>query len=219
MTISSVEGSESRYIANFVRFLIDGYISGRSSPRLESFYEKSVEYSYHVNPLLLAQIMVFFRVMVGPCKCLAVLQVAIMARISATTWAKAFYNTISQTPKDILNVVGVLQDMNLKMTNAMRKGYGLALERFTEKELAACISKKENPRLIDVIILVHPKHTHAIGRILDHKVHKVTQKPEQVNMKNLFKYKVEAETDIQEFIIKISTLQFKSETHQRTTKR
>jgi 60 kDa SS-A/Ro ribonucleoprotein len=85
-------------------------------------------------------------------------------------WAKDFYNRIVYRPDDMCEILSYHFAKNGKETNAMRKGFAKAFERFDKYALAKYRGEGKGIKLIDVVNLVHPvpveKNAEAINALV-----------------------------------------------------
>lgn len=76
--------------------------------------------------------------------------------IGGKTWAKSFYDKIVYRPDDMAEILSYHFAKNGKETNAMRKGFAKAFEKFDRYALAKYRGEGKSMKLIDVVNIVHP---------------------------------------------------------------
>jgi 60 kDa SS-A/Ro ribonucleoprotein len=90
--------------------------------------------------------------------------------LSGKAWAKDFYNKIIYRPDDMAEILSYHLTKNGKETNAMKKGFAKAFERFDSYSLAKYRGEGKVVKLIDVVNLVHPipveKNKEAINALV-----------------------------------------------------
>lgn len=90
--------------------------------------------------------------------------------ITGKPWAKNFYNKIIYRPDDMGEILSYHFSKNGKETNAMKKGFAKAFERFDKYSLAKYRGEGKGMKLIDVVNIVHPvpveKNAEAINALV-----------------------------------------------------
>lgn len=76
--------------------------------------------------------------------------------ISGEKWAKDFYNAIVYRPDDMSEILSYHLQVNGKITNAMKKGFAKAFERFDAYQLGKYRGEQKAIKLVDVVNLIHP---------------------------------------------------------------
>lgn len=81
-----------------------------------------------------------------------------LARVSGEKWTRRFFNKIVYRVDDMLEIIAYyLEDNGGKpLTNAMKKGFRDALNRFDEYHLAKYRKENSEVKLVDLFNLVHP---------------------------------------------------------------
>lgn len=209
MTNISLTGTDHKLLNDFLKYIIEAYSVDIEIYNNDYSYEKASKYSYGVEPLLTCQIIYFFRTNIGPSYVLALLQVVNMGRIQETRWAKGFYSNLALTPQDLLDVFAILHKYNLKPTNAMKKGYAMAFQNFSEYDLGGYLSVDHDVQLIDIVNLVHPKGTLAIEKLIKRKLTTAVRMVEELDYDKLDLTKKAINSDLEGFIEKVSSLRFR----------
>ena len=91
--------------------------------------------------------------------------------IGGATWGKNFYDKVVHRVDDMLEIIACHISRKQKITNAMKKGFASALERFDEYQLAKYKGEGKTVKLVDVVNLVHPvqseKNNGAIEKLIN----------------------------------------------------
>lgn len=95
-----------------------------------------------------------------------VASVALAKRVKGEEWTKRFYEKVARRPDDILEVLALLEAQKIKLPNAMRKGFGAALSRFDEYQLAKYRKDGASVSLVDAVNILHPKSTEALTALM-----------------------------------------------------
>lgn len=94
--------------------------------------------------------------------------------ISGEFWTADFYTAIVNRPDDMTEILSYHTVKNGKMTNAMKKGFAKAFDKFDRYTLSKYRGEDKEYRLIDVVKLVHPvpieKNGEAITDLLKGKL-------------------------------------------------
>ncbi len=78
-------------------------------------------------------------------------------RASGQSWAKRFYDQIVVRPDDMSEIFAAYQAIGGdKMTNAMKKGFSAAFDRFDAYQIAKYRGEKKVIKLVDIVNLIHP---------------------------------------------------------------
>ena len=81
-------------------------------------------------------------------------------------WMKDFLNAIIYRPDDILEISAYYDIKNNPIRACMKKGFGKALSRFNEYELAKYRAPTKSLNLVDCVNLFHPKATPALTKLV-----------------------------------------------------
>lgn len=87
-------------------------------------------------------------------------------QVHGETWLKEFYNKVVVRPDDMLEIISYIKANKYKLPNALKKGFSLALQEFSEYEVAKYKKTSKSMSLVDVVNLVHPKPTEAISKLV-----------------------------------------------------
>jgi len=88
--------------------------------------------------------------------------------VKGQPWTASFYDKVVHRPDDALEILAYYLAVYSKpIPNALKKGLGAALSRFDEYQLAKYRKSGAEISLVDVVNLVHPKHTEALKKLVD----------------------------------------------------
>lgn len=88
--------------------------------------------------------------------------------LSGKWYAKSFYNKIVHRVDDMQEILAVIQSTSQKcVPNAVRKWFKKAFERFDAYQLAKYRTEGKAIKLVDIVNLVHPKHTPELKKLID----------------------------------------------------
>jgi 60 kDa SS-A/Ro ribonucleoprotein len=90
----------------------------------------------------------------------------IAGQVHGEPWLKNFYNKIIVRPDDMLEILAYLKKNNIKIPNALKKGFAQALQSYSEYELGKYKKTSKTISLVDVVNLVHPKPTPATTALI-----------------------------------------------------
>lgn len=102
---------------------------------------------------------VFARIQIGMRSITHVVASELSSYVSGKQWAKEFYSNIINRPDDISEIIAYHKLQGYKITNAMKKGFAMALNRFSEYQLAKYKMENKSIKLVDILNLIHPKPT------------------------------------------------------------
>lgn len=81
---------------------------------------------------------------------------------------RAVYSGIAQRPDDVCEILAYyLSRFGRPIPNSMKRGLGDALSSFDEYQLGKYRGGKRYVSLVDAVNLCHPKHTDAIGKLMN----------------------------------------------------
>ncbi|MEM9258933.1 MAG: TROVE domain-containing protein [Bacteroidota bacterium] len=97
------------------------------------------------------------------------------ARLSGNAEAKQFYQAIVVRPDDMLEITAALRTLQQTgLTNAMKKGFAAAFDRFDGYQLAKYRGEGKEVKLVDLVNLVHPvptkRNAKAMQQLVDGKL-------------------------------------------------
>lgn len=132
----------------------------------DKFYESANETFERVKHLTLtndkkfaAQAAIYARTVFGMRSITHVLASELAKYVKGELWAKSFYEKIVYRPDDMMEILSYHVANNGNESNAMKKGFAKAFDKFDKYTLAKYRGASKGFKLIDVVNLVHPKPT------------------------------------------------------------
>lgn len=119
-----------------------------------------------VEPRFAAQAAMYARTKFGMRSISHVVAGELCKRVSGQPWMKEFLNSVVYRADDILEIVAYYDTRKNKETHAMRKGFGKALTRLNEYELAKYKGDRRSIGMVDVCNMFHPKGNAAISKLM-----------------------------------------------------
>ena len=87
--------------------------------------------------------------------------------VKGATWTAGFYDRVVHRPDDAIEILACYTGAFGKpVPNSLKKGVGRALARFDEYQLAKYRKDRAELSLVDVVNLVHPPATEALGKLV-----------------------------------------------------
>lgn len=115
-----------------------------------------------VDPQFAAKAAVFTRNEFGMRSISHALAAGLAAKAAGTSWGRNFYDRIVRRPDDMLEITAAYlnaEGSGKHLTNAMKKGFAAAFDRFDGYQLAKYRGEGKAVKLIDVVNLVRPVPT------------------------------------------------------------
>lgn len=142
-------------------FLEEQYYRQQALERLFTLVEEAPD------PAFAARTALFARREFGMRSVSHVAAAILAARVKGEQWTKGFFDRIVVRPDDALEIMTVyLQRYGKPVPNALKKGLGAALARFDGFRLAKYRAEGKELSLVDLVNLVHPPHTEALGELI-----------------------------------------------------
>lgn len=91
---------------------------------------------------------------------------ALAPHARSAPWKRKFYDRIVQRPDDAVEIISYIKATQKKIPNAVKRGIGDALARFDQYAIAKYRGGSGKMKLVDVVNLVHPPHSPAIGSLV-----------------------------------------------------
>lgn len=126
-----------------------------------------------VDPRFAAKAAIYARNEFGMRSSSHLLAAALSARASGTDWGRNFYDRIVRRPDDMLEITSafrLVSDKNKNLTNAMKKGFAAAFDRFDGYQLAKYRAANKGVKLVDLVNLVRPVPTQRNAKALQQLV-------------------------------------------------
>jgi 60 kDa SS-A/Ro ribonucleoprotein len=87
--------------------------------------------------------------------------------VKGAAWTKQFYAQVARRPDDIMETLGYyLAVYGRPIPNSLKKGFGAALGRFDEYQLAKYRRDHATFKLVDAVNLVRPQSTPALAKLV-----------------------------------------------------
>lgn len=86
--------------------------------------------------------------------------------LSGTPYATDFYEKVIVRPDDMLEIVAYHLGKGQKISNAMKRGFGKAFDKFDGYQLAKYRGENKDVKLIDLVNMIHPVPTQANAKAL-----------------------------------------------------
>jgi 60 kDa SS-A/Ro ribonucleoprotein len=87
--------------------------------------------------------------------------------VKGESWTARFYDRVVHRPDDAIEVLACYSSTHGRpVPNALKKGLGRALARFDEYQLVKYRKSRADLSLVDVVNLVHPPATDALGKLV-----------------------------------------------------
>lgn len=120
-----------------------------------------------VDPLFAGKAAIYARNEFGMRSVTHVVAGEIASQVKGEEWTKRFFDKIVRRPDDMTEILAYYYANHGKNEPAaMRKGFASAFERFDEYQLAKYRGVNKGVKLVDVVNLVHPAHSEAIGKLV-----------------------------------------------------
>lgn len=143
----------------------------------DQYYRKSGETFETLKSLIakcdkkfVAQAAVYARTKFGMRSISHVAASELAKHISGEKWAKDFYKAIVYRPDDMGEILAYHKANKNKVSNAIKKGFALAFNKFDKYELAKYRGESKGFKLLDIANLVHPvpadKNKEAIAALM-----------------------------------------------------
>ena len=140
----------------------------------DKFYEKEKDIYWRLEALIedcdklfVAKAIIYARREFGM-RTITHIAASILAKyIGGATWGKNFYDKVVKRVDDITEIVACHISRGQKITNAMKKGFALALTRFDEYQLAKYKGEGKSVKLVDIVNLVHPRESEKNGGAIE----------------------------------------------------
>lgn len=136
----------------------------------QDIFERLKELIRICDKKFVAQAAVYARTVFGMRSITHVTASELAAYIGGESWSKDFYSAVVYRPDDMTEILSYHTRDNGKITNAMKKGFAKAFDKFDRYSLAKYRGEGKGFKLIDVVNLVHPipteKNADALGDLV-----------------------------------------------------
>lgn len=119
------------------------------------------------DPLFVAKTALFARREYGLRSVSHLVAAEIAKTVKGKEWTKSFFDKIVYRPDDMLEILSLYWKEAKNEPNSLRKGFKQAFKRFSEYQLAKYRGEGKEVSMVDVVNVVHPLHTEAIGKLIN----------------------------------------------------
>jgi len=119
-----------------------------------------------IDPLFAAKACIFARTEFGMRSISHVLAAELSKTAAGKEWTKRFYEKVIYRPDDMIEILSYLKANKMKMSNAMRRGFALAFQKFDSYQIAKYKSERKEIKLVDVVNMVRPIPTEATTALI-----------------------------------------------------
>lgn len=121
-----------------------------------------------VDPLFAAKAAIFARNEFGMRSVSHVVAGVIAGTVKGEEWTKHFFDKVVYRPDDMTEIMSYYySNYGKNEPKALRKGFAKAFERFDEYQLAKYRGETKSVKLVDIVNLVHPRHSVAIKKLVN----------------------------------------------------
>ncbi|MFN4079963.1 MAG: TROVE domain-containing protein [Saprospiraceae bacterium] len=146
--------------AELVNILLNCFLDDQFYRSAEDTMKRIVKLLIPVNPEFVAKAAVYARREFGLRSVTHFIAAEMVAAASGKAWGAKFYDRIVRRPDDMLEIMAAFRAIgSLNPTNAMKKGFAKAFDRFDSYQLAKYRGVNREIKLVDIVNLVHPKPT------------------------------------------------------------
>jgi 60 kDa SS-A/Ro ribonucleoprotein len=120
-----------------------------------------------VEPLFSAKAAIYARTEFGMRSISHAVAAELAKIVKGESWTKNFFNKVVYRPDDVTEILAYyLNNYKKPIPNSLKKGLGLALQKFDEYSLAKYRGEKHDVSLVDAVNLVRPKATEALTKLM-----------------------------------------------------
>lgn len=141
---------------NLVASVLTTFLTASYYEKENEVVDKILKAAENCDPLFVAKTAIYARTKANMRSTSHLLAGSLAPRVSGTKWGKKFYKRIVVRPDDISEILSYYYINNKKLSNAMRRGFREAFEKFDIYQLDKYKMLKKNISLIDIMNLVHP---------------------------------------------------------------
>lgn len=112
----------------------------------------------NIDIIFLARLSIYIRFNYDLTSISFFIAIILAGKISGKKWAKDYYYSLIKIPDDMLQILsGIKENENYVFSNAMKKGFCLAINKFDNYQLLKCQNENKDVKLRDLFNLIHPK--------------------------------------------------------------
>lgn len=131
---------------------------------LESRLETCIE---KCDKLFAAKAIVYARKEFGMRSVTHVAASILAKHVSGEPWAKSFYNNVVYRLDDMMEIMAYHFSKKNKLSNAMKRGFAMAFNRFDEYQIAKYKGSNNSIKLVDAVNMIHPKRSEKNGDAIE----------------------------------------------------
>jgi len=163
----TVTGSKTTNLANgeayiqspemaLISILLTSFANEQFYRSANSTFEELKKLISKCDPKFVAQAVIYARTVYGMRSISHVCASELGKYIAGKPYAKSFYNQVVVRPDDMMEILSYHIGAKNKVSNAMKKGFAQAFNRFDAYQLAKYRAGNKKMKLVDVVNLVHP---------------------------------------------------------------
>ncbi|MEM6772008.1 MAG: TROVE domain-containing protein, partial [Bacteroidota bacterium] len=161
LTINRQGGSAYTRSAEYrlVSLLLTNFVTNQFYRSSNQSLTELAELVEQVDPIFAAKAAVYARNEFGMRSISHALAANLAAKATGTNWGRRFYDRIVRRPDDMLEITAAYLNAagaGNNLTNAMKKGFAAAFDRFDGYQLAKYRGEGKAVKLVDVVNLVRP---------------------------------------------------------------
>lgn len=125
-----------------------------------------------IDPRFAAQTAVYARKVYGMRSVTHLIAAEIGHHVHGSDWGRHFFREVVQRPDDVTEILSAYMTLhsNDGIPNAMKKGLGEALSKFSAYQLGKYKGSENDMSLVDAINLLHPKHNKQLRELIKGKL-------------------------------------------------
>lgn len=164
LTVNRQGGSAYKRSAEYrlVALLLTNFVTDQFYRSANQSLAELQELLQQVDPEFAAKAAIYARNEFGMRSISHALAAGLAAKAAETSWGRRFYDRIIRRPDDMLEITAAYlsaEGSGKHLTNAMKKGFAAAFDRFDGYQLAKYRGEGKSVKLIDMVNLVRPVPT------------------------------------------------------------
>jgi 60 kDa SS-A/Ro ribonucleoprotein len=151
----------------FISLLLTSFIKDQYYRSADDSIQEVVKYIDAIaDKRFVAKAAIYARTKFGMRSVSHVVAGEIAKKVKGEQWTKNFFNKIIYRPDDMTEILAYLYQTEKTEANALKKGFAQAFKRFDAYQLAKYKKDGAAVSLIDVVNLVHPRHSEAVEQLI-----------------------------------------------------
>jgi len=142
-----------------VSLLLTSFANDQFYRKADDTFEKLKSLIEKTDKAFVARAVIYARTKFGMRSISHVAASLLAEHIGGAEFAKNFYTAVVYRPDDMMEILAYHTSRGQKVTNAMKKGFAKAFDKFDKYQLAKYRGENKSFKLVDVINLVHPMPT------------------------------------------------------------